>query len=292
MILEMKNRRLQAKVDTLGGQLISLKLDGVEYIWQRDPAFWDACSPLLFPIVGRAKNGVITAEGKDYPMPIHGFVKDMQLEVTEKAAETAALRLSANEETARMYPWDFVYTVTYILEEETLRVKFRVENADSREMLFCLGAHPGFNVPLTEKEKFSDYSLYFEKEEPLCSDGLDAESVILPEKRYFLPREGNVLPLREELFAAGNTLIFEDLQSRWVELKGPAGKGVRVNYDGFPDLAFWTMGTPVCAPYLCIEPWYGMGMRSDEGTAMEEKHGVLRLAPGEQFETEYSIDLF
>ena len=292
MLLEIGNERVRAAVGTLGGQLHSLKLAETEYIWQRDPAFWEACAPLLFPVVGRAKDGVIEVDGRTYPMPIHGFVKDMELAPVRETEEQVTLRLTAGAATREMYPWDFVYDVDYALLGNTLRLKFTVTNRDSREMLFCLGGHPGFNVPLVPGESFSDYQLIFEKDEPLCSDGLSAGSVILPEQRYFLPRVGNTLPLREEMFAAGNTLIFEDLQSDWVELKGPSGRGVRVDFNGFPVLAFWTMGTPQCAPYLCIEPWYGMGMRSDEGTAMKDKFGVLRLEPGQVFETAFSIAVF
>ena len=35
-----------------------------------------------------------------------------------------------------------------------------------------------------------------------------------------------------------------------------------------------------------------MGMRSDEGTAMKDKFGVLRLEPGQVFETAFSIAVF
>ena len=32
--------RVEATIDSKGAQLMSLKLDGKEYLWQCDPAFW------------------------------------------------------------------------------------------------------------------------------------------------------------------------------------------------------------------------------------------------------------
>ena len=52
MIVKLENSLLTAGIDTMGAQLISLKdSSGTEYIWQRDPAVWKNCSPILFPIV-------------------------------------------------------------------------------------------------------------------------------------------------------------------------------------------------------------------------------------------------
>ena len=53
MIITICDSKTTASIDTLGAQLISMKdASGKEYIWQRDPAVWARCSPLLFPSVG------------------------------------------------------------------------------------------------------------------------------------------------------------------------------------------------------------------------------------------------
>ena len=55
MIITICDSKTTASIDTLGAQLISMKdASGKEYIWQRDPAVWARCSPLLFPSVGSA----------------------------------------------------------------------------------------------------------------------------------------------------------------------------------------------------------------------------------------------
>lgn len=268
-------------------------------MWQRDPAFWSSSAPILFPVVGRQRDGVITVEGRQYPMPTHGFLRHRELEVVSEGERELTLRTASDDETRKAYPWEFEFTVTYTLEKDTLTQRFFIKNQDERTMYFCLGGHPGFNVPLGANEKFAEYRLFFEKEEALWSDGLSAENVILPGERYAVPAlpceqedDGMYLSIDQEMFRNGNTLIFEDLQSRRVKLQGPAGKGVQVMWQGFSTIAFWTKGEPDCAPFLCIEPWYGMGMREGESPEFAQKAGVCSAEPGETFETEFAIQVF
>ncbi|MFQ7855855.1 MAG: hypothetical protein ACLRIS_12690 [Flavonifractor plautii] len=55
MELELKRGGRTARVETLGGELVSYRDErGLEYIWG-DPAYWPGRNPLLFPIVGMLK---------------------------------------------------------------------------------------------------------------------------------------------------------------------------------------------------------------------------------------------
>lgn len=288
MLKTIESGNVKAQIDTHGGQLLSLKKGDTEYMWQRDPALWGECAPVLFPVVGRQKENRIVVNGRSFPMPMHGFLRNMELETVEAEEGRLTLRLQSDEETKKMYPWDFSFRMTFALAGDTLTQSFLVENRDAEPMYFCLGGHPGFRVPLAEGEKFSEYKLVFEKKEPLVSDGL-AEGVILPEETYELPAEGNELAINEDMFQKGNTLIFENLQSSFVELTGPAGRGVRVSFGDFSTLAFWTKGTPDNAPFLCIEPWCGMGMRAGEEAELAQKAGVISLLPGEAYSAAFSI---
>ena len=57
MLVTIFDTNGSAVIDSIGAQLISYKdSTGKEYIWQRDPKFWNRCSPLLFPIVGNCRN--------------------------------------------------------------------------------------------------------------------------------------------------------------------------------------------------------------------------------------------
>lgn len=52
----LKNDILSIAVDNHGAELTSINKNGVEYLWQADPAFWKRHSPVLFPIVGIVYN--------------------------------------------------------------------------------------------------------------------------------------------------------------------------------------------------------------------------------------------
>ena len=63
----IKNTFLTLTVDSLGAQMISLKNDkNEEMLWQADKSIWAYSAPVLFPWVGRLKDGRFTFEGEEY----------------------------------------------------------------------------------------------------------------------------------------------------------------------------------------------------------------------------------
>ena len=78
MLKTLENDILRLTVDTHGAEIHSLvaKDTGIEYIWQADPNYWQRHAPILFPIVGKLKNGQYEYDGTVYRMPGHGFARD------------------------------------------------------------------------------------------------------------------------------------------------------------------------------------------------------------------------
>ena len=66
---------LEAAVQTRGGELVSLRRNGAEYIWGGDPAFWSGQNPILFPIVGSLKDGRVDIGGQTFSVSRHGFAR-------------------------------------------------------------------------------------------------------------------------------------------------------------------------------------------------------------------------
>ena len=60
-VTTIKRGGLTAAIDSMGAQLTSLALNGNEYLWQGDPAFWGKHAPILFPIVGSLRNSTATS---------------------------------------------------------------------------------------------------------------------------------------------------------------------------------------------------------------------------------------
>ena len=85
-VYEIKNEELTAKINTYGGELVSLvrNATGKEYIWNADEAFWKRSSPILFPFVGSTKNRTYTYEGVESPTAQHGFARVMEFDVNFK----------------------------------------------------------------------------------------------------------------------------------------------------------------------------------------------------------------
>lgn len=77
MNYKISNGILELEVDSMGGEMKSLKANGKEYLWNGDPAYWKRTAPVLFPIVGSLKNKEFIFQNKKYPMGQHGFARDM-----------------------------------------------------------------------------------------------------------------------------------------------------------------------------------------------------------------------
>lgn len=286
----ISNKDVTAEIETVGAQLISLKKDGVEYIWQRDPRFWKGSAPILFPVVGRLKDGILTVDGKDYPMPKHGFARDMRMCVKENTGESVTFELKSNAETKKLYPWDFIFTVRYVLQGSCLKTYLSVKNTDEKDMIFGFGGHTGFNVPMFETDSFEDYKLEFEKSEDFKSNHVNSDDSISASNKEPVIHDGNTIMLKRNLFN-NDALIFENINSAWVKLVNTDGCGIKFSYRGFPDFAVWTREEPYEANYVCLEPWLSMGFRDDEDTDIKNKYGMKTIKPGESCNAEFSAEI-
>ena len=283
--------RSAAVIDSHGAQLLSLRdAEDREYIWQRDARYWARSAPVLFPVVGRLREKKIVIEGNTYEMPRHGFARDSAFEAQREGEAQVAFVLRDNEQTRTMYPYAFQLTVRFALTESALRVGYQVKNTDSRDIQFCIGAHPAFNCPLSEEERFSDYELRFEKPETVRSPELSSEGITLTRKTRDVMKGRQVLGLDYSLFEA-DAVILEGLNSREVVLASrKSGRGIRFGFPDYGTLAFWTPPQKE-APFLCLEPWFGMGARDDDiSPCLSDKKGVVTLGSGNVFSAEYTVE--
>ena len=290
MELELKRGGRTARVATHGGELVSYRDEnGLEYIWTGDPAYWPGRNPLLFPIVGGLKDGKVRIEGKEVSMNRHGFARTSEFSVVGQGEDWAALELRESGATLALYPYPFQLTVRQQLTDTGFTTSVTVTNTGDKPMPFCLGAHTGFRCPLEEGEAFTDYEVRFAQKETCPTLVPDANGVDRGRTRPCL-EDADVLPLDYKYFDEMDTLIFEGLKSRQVELHSKkTGKGVRVRFHDFPLLALWSMPGKA-APYLCIEPWHGMSAVAGEGPELADKAYCITLAPGESRTLSYQVD--
>lgn len=282
MIFTIQDAKASASIDSLGAQLISYQdAEGQEYIWQRDPKYWANCSPILFPAVGRVRNGKTLIDGTWYEMPLHGFVKVTEFETVSQTPTQVTLSMSDSEATRKIYPFAFCLEVSYSLTDGVLTMECKVKNTDSRELPFFIGTHPGFICPLKDGETFEDYVLEFEKKETCgyrAFDGANNQFDMTGYKPF--PGDGIQIPLTYELLM-NDAIWFDKPVSRAVSVKNPAtGKGISVAYPDYDTVAFWTAAEQQ-APYICVEPWNGSAACSDEDDEFIHKNHLQTLQPGE-----------
>lgn len=290
MKFELSFQNIHAVVDSHGGEVVSFRDEqGIEFIWGGDPAFWAGRNPLLFPIVGSLKNGAVLFDGKQFEMSRHGFARDNEFSVVERSADHIVLELRESEESLRHYPYPFKLQVSHQLMQGGFSTSFSVENTGSTPMYFCIGAHTAFRCPLREGERFEDYEIVFDQPEEasirlLTKEGLLSHTLCEP----FLAGQ-NRFALDYELFARVDTVILEDLRSEGVSLlHRDTGRGVHMDFTGFPMLAFWTKGVEK-APFICLEPWHGCAAVDDESGEFFDKPHCITLRPGEVKTLGYKI---
>ena len=243
MTVTLKNHLLTVEIEDLGAQLCSVKnTAGTEYIWQADPAIWGRHAPLLFPVIGRLRDGQYIHKDKTYTIPSHGFARDSLFEVAERSDTHAVFRLSHSEATLAVYPFPFTLTVTYRLEEDRLVKTCRVENTGAEEMLYELGGHDGFCAPLEEGESMTDYALLFPGLDAITPYGMNEANMLTPKTATY-PLEGGRLPLNPSLYGLDTVILDEMPQNRAILADGSGRPRVTMDFEDLPSLGIWTAGT-------------------------------------------------
>ena len=290
MEIELRKGALRALVETIGGELVSLR-DGEdrEYIWGGDPAFWTGRNPVLFPVVGSLKDGKTAFGGKTYEMGRHGFARRSEFSMAERGVDFVVFRLRESADTLAQYPFPFSLKVRHRLLDDGFETAFTVENTGSGPMPFCVGAHTAFRCPLTAEERFEDYRIVFGQPEALDSHLLNPAGILQREKTTRFMDGGDSFALDYEVFRQVDTMIFDGLRSKTVRLVGgKSGRGVEMAFDGFPMLAFWTKPG---AEFICLEPWQGCAAFDDESGEFTDKPYCVTLDPEEKKTLAYQVRL-
>ena len=292
MDFHLHNDQLSITVQSTGAELKSLvkQSTGTEYIWSGDPEVWPSTAPVLFPIIGALKDGKTRIEGREYHLPKHGIVRhNSKLEFYSKLEDRLVFRLCFDEETLTEYPYKFDFRITFRLRNEHLIIYHEVRNVDEKPMLFHLGGHPAFRIPLFEDDRYTDYLLRFENAEDSGSYKVTEQGTISSETRPVPWTEGGtVLPLTHELFSE-DALVFKHLNSPSLRLESRNhGPVLKLDYAGWTHLGIWAKTN---GDFVCIEPWMGLADADDASGEFADKEGIIELEPNEVYEMSYDIKI-
>ena len=286
----ISNETLTVDLNPQGAEILSIynKQTKLDYLWNGDPAYWPKTSPVLFPIIGGLKDTTYQHKGNSYQMGRHGFGRESVYEVTEQSASSITFTLVANAATLKVYPFQFRFSVKHELNDNKLSITYIVENTGNEPLLFSVGAHPAFKVPLVEGTAFSDYYLLFHETENAGKGPLSKDGLIEKEPIPFLTNT-NKLPLSKELFY-NDALVFKQLASNSISIVSDKTKhGLKTVFDGFPYMGIWNFKD---ANFVCIEPWCGIADIVDTTQQLSEKEGINSLAIGKAFSRTWSVEVF
>lgn len=274
---------LTAVINSQGAELISLKnnLNQREYVWEGHPDFWAKQSPVLFPIVGTLKNNSYIYQNKKYNLQRHGFARDRNFEIIHRTDQEVIFSLQANDETFKMYPFDFELQIGYVLDGMQLTVSYKIINKTADVMPFSIGAHPAFALP----ERFSSYVLEFENDKTLLSYLLKND--LVSDTTLLIPTQNKQLPLSYDLFD-NDALIFKNLQSRKVTILESGNPLLHLCFDDFPHFGIWTKRD---APFICLEPWLGYADLSNTSGEFVNKEALQFIKPKSNFNCAFSIEI-
>lgn len=273
----ISNGKYTATVSDAGAELISLKLDGFELMWQNSGAFWDKHAPLLFPVCGRLKDSKYTLGGKEYNMSTHGFISSSRFELVYRDETKLRLEKRSDAETKKVYPFDFVFTAEYELTGETVKASFTVKNESGEKMPYMFGWHPGFSYS-EEVSVLEDLTLDFGKPS-LLYHSLQNGCFINPTPKRVEIKDGKYKVDTDYLYKT-DTIIFSDTKEK-MTLSSDKGN-YRFDFSfskNLPYFCIWKAPDDK-ARFICLEPWSSLPGDGDSPENFDER-AMLRLLPKE-----------
>lgn len=285
----LQNNFISATFKTKGAELVSLKSDSIEYIWQANPNVWGKHAPILFPIIGKLKDDEYTYKGKKYAMQKHGFSRHSDFKVVEKTATNILFEQITTPEIKSTYPFEFILQVEYRLSKSSLRTEYRVKNPSNKEDLyFSIGAHTAFSCPFEVGQNRSEYQLVFDKKAAPKSqsivDGLYTEKAI----QHFT--EDGILNLPDTIFNDDALTFNPNPFSKVTFVHQPTHKKyLSITFKNYPYLGIWSMNNT--SRFICIEPWHGIADAVDTNKEFTQKEGIVKLLPKEEFSCDFVIEV-
>lgn len=289
MLYTIENDFLAISSSTHGGELHSIKSknSNIEFLWNGNPEYWKYHAPILFPIVGKVKNGQYKVDGQTYELPQHGLARVRDFNIINHENNKVTYELKYSEDTLKVYPFKFSLYISYELIDNSLKVSYKVVNLDDKTIYFSIGAHPGFMCPLNDDETLDDYYFEFNKCETADLMTLDMSVGLISHNTIPYLKNENIIPLNKELFK-NDALIFKNLDSNIISIKSKNhNKVLSMDFTGFPYIGLWAM--PTGCPFVCIEPWFGHADFTDFNGELKDKAGIQSLEVGAEFNCSYSI---
>ena len=274
---------MEIKTVERGAELVSVIYKGEERLHD-GKSFWQKHSPVLFPTIGNLRYPKVIIDDKEYPLRKHGFCRELNF---EKIGEHSYL-LKSNEETHKVYPYDFEFYIWYEIDNNKLIFNYKIVNKSEKTMLFGLGGHPAFKCDYSNGKCYLEFE---EDEDEMEVIPLDLDKLLLKNESFKgdkIMTGKRVIKFDKDTFKI-DTLILTKIKSKSVTLKEEEKKLVKLNFDGFKYLGIWA---PIGTPFVCLEPWYTTADYVDSTNQFKDKKDIISLEVGKEFKTSFSAEFF
>ncbi|ETA74385.1 aldose 1-epimerase family protein [Ligilactobacillus equi] len=291
MLVTLHNADLTVQISTHGAELTSIKGQNnqIEYLWQADAKYWGRHAPVLFPFVGRLKDDTYTYQGHSYHQGQHGFARDQEFEVTAQSETKALFTLTSSDQSHQIYPFDFRLRLSYELKGATILVGYQVDNPATTDMLFALGAHPAFNIPLTAQDNFETTMFKVDPAQEYAQIKLRGPYSD-PENQTTLDLK-QALGLNHNLFDQDALILNLQGQEVTLSLEGPSGHGVALKLQETPFVGIWSP-YPTQAPFVCLEPWWGLADTITSDQALSHKFAINKLTGNSSWQAGFEMSFY
>jgi len=277
------NEKFKAEISPNGAELQQLTrlTDGKNYIWTPIEMFWNRRSPNLFPIVGRLKNNQYLYNGVTYKLDQHGFARNSYFELISQKSNGVILKLKSNSSSMINYPFDFSLTMQFSLVDNVLNIIALINNPSSKILPFSYGGHPAFalNYPM------DNYTVRVAEKKEITRRFLN-EGIRI-DRLKVIPLYKNELELNDSLFV-DDAIVLENQNIHKVDLIEKGRPYLTLLSDGNPYYGIWSKPG---APFICLEPWWGIADSQETSGEILEKEGINKLASQSEVRFNYSIEM-
>ena len=288
----LENEFLKVFVADAGAELSSVmdKESGLERLHDGNPEIWNRHAPILFPFVGRVVGGKYRVDGKEYEMKTqHGFARDREFECVEADTNHVVHRLLPNDDTRKIYPYEFELLVTHELDQENprlLNVKWEVKNNGDHKMRYFIGGHPAFTTVEAETKAKEEYYLEFVGCDSIKYFGVSSETAFAtPDEHKTVALDNGFLKFNEDVLI---TMIFDNYAFDKVRICRPDKTPyVTMECSQFTSFGIWAKEN---GNFICLEPWAGRTDNDGFSGTIDEKIGVNTLEAGESKKICHSIE--
>ncbi len=285
---KIENNHIVIESKKAGAELTRIysKKYNKEILWNGDSKYWGRYSPVLFPIVGRLLDNETIIEDESFNMSQHGFARDMEFEIYDTTDNSVTYKLTSNEESKKLYPYSFELYIKYTLDDSSVNIEWTVKNIDNKEIYFSIGAHPAFNI--SSSNDLNNYYLEFKGKDKIEEISLDGPY------HNEIKAIDNIsrLDLEPRTFE-NDALIYTNIDE--IALKSTKEDYyINVDFKDFPLVGIWTpyyKDSNSTAPFICIEPWYGLADSVNTDKIFKNKKFINKLNINEVFSANYTVEI-